>query len=387
MAAATSHFSFPVRAMRWRVALLVAGCLVAVACLPGCRPAPPPLARPGVVGARPGEARAAPPGRSATSRREHRLSLPRDATTRYLLDTQPLPVPAGGLFVHLELAPLGRHPDGPRLGRAFTQGLRVESAGSALLGSYLRRCGLDPLRNARAMSLVQPIEGRPGSDRVVVLWGLVGARRLVACLGRQVEAEGGSTAVLALGGEPGLALDRAASDLHLDVLALDDETLLSASGPSFRRAVRALAGVPGAADPAAASIAASPLYQRAVSEAPERTVLLAVVPRFPKALPHLYLPSDVPRNIKEGRIAVRLTASGIALSVHLGVKGQGRAGRWAKRLPGRVSRLFPFVPQAERPFLARARPSASDDLLRLDLTVPRAELAAFGRAAERWLPW
>jgi hypothetical protein len=291
------------------------------------------------------------------------------------------------LFVHLELAALGESADGALLGRAIWRGLRVESAGSALLGSYLRRCGLDPLRKARAVSLVQPIEGRPGSDRVMVLWGLLGARRLVACLGDAVRADGGSAAVLLAGGEPAASLDRAASDLHLDVLALDGETLLAASGQSYRAAVRSLAGVQGKADSQATPLVSGPLYSRAVAAAPRGAALIALWPRFPRALPHLFMPREVSRSVQDGFMLVSLTPEGLALSVQLRVTGLGRAARWAKRLPDRTRRVLSFAPASERPFLTRARPTSIGDVLRLELPVTRAELPAFGRAAERWLPW
>lgn len=358
----------------------------------GCRPASSaPAPRAPVPGIRPGDAVSLRPGAARPAPRPSGpISLPSDARERYLLGASPLPVPSGDLFVHLELEPLRRGAGGARITRALWQGLRVESAGGALLGGYLRRCGLDSPRTARAVSLVQPLEGRPGSDRVVVLWGLLGARRLVACLGDAVVADGGSAVVLIAGGDTGLALDRAASDLHLDVLALDGETLLVASGPDYRLAVRSLVGAPrgsGGSGRPVAPVVAQPLYQQAVAGAPKGTVLLALAPRFPRALPHLGLPSDVPRNVLEGHLLLRLTPTGLALSVHLRVKGPGRAARWARRIPGRLGRLFPFVPVVERPFLAKARPSAAADTLRLDLEVPRTELPAFGRAASRWLPW
>jgi hypothetical protein len=231
------------------------------------------------------------------------------------------------------------------------------------------------------VTLAQPPTGEPDTERVVILWGLVMAQRQVRCLRGAMERHGASTVTRYAGGEPAFGADRAVSGLHLEVAALDDSTLLVAAGRRYRRWWRRFLAAGGA------SAAGARLYRVAVGQAPAGSALLFVVPRFPAPLPHLPVPPSVPRSFRGACLWVRPHDSGLRIESWVRVAGQGRAARWARKLPRRAARLARLLPAPQRPFLTRVGGRARGQALRLRLDVPPRRLPAFGRFVRRWLPW
>jgi len=231
------------------------------------------------------------------------------------------------------------------------------------------------------VTLAQPPTGEPDAERVVILWGLVMAQRLVRCLRGAMELHGARTVTRYAGGEPAFGADRAVSGLHLEVAALDDSTLLMAAGPRYRRWWRQFLAT------GRASATGERLYRVAVDQAPVGTVLLFVVPRFPAPLPHLPVPPSLPRSFRGACLWVRPHRAGLRIEGWVRVAGQGRAARWARKLPHRAARLAGLLPASQRPFLTQARGRARGAALLLRLDVPPRRLPAFGRFVRRWLPW
>lgn len=353
-----------------------------------CTPAPRPPLR-CASGSRwclPGSgARPRPGSRSVVSG----IALPPDDRRRYLQSTAPLPLPPDNLLVHLELGSLPQDGLARRVIAGVWSGLRADSMAAGQLLPYLKGCGIHPLKGPRAITLIQPLDVRPDVDRVVIFWGLLTAQRTVICLKDAMEAHGAKVSLLLAGGEPAFSADRPVSDLHLDAMALDSETLLVAAGPVYRRAVRQLMQGKGR------SLAAQPLYRRAVRAAPPETLLLAVAPRLPRRLPHLKLPSSVRQSVQGSawiltRGRRRDPAGGqpaLRLASMLDVAGKGRARRWAAKLPSQIGRVTWLLPPRQKSLLRRTRATARGGRLLLRLDLKTADMVPFGKFVSRWLPW
>ena len=319
-----------------------------------------------------------------------RIALPLDGGRRFLQSTAPLPLPPDALTVHLELGALRRDAVSRRVLSGVWAGLRADSIAAGQLLPYLRRCGVKPRRELRAITLSQPLDTRPDVERVVIFWGLIMAQRVVTCLEAAMEGDGARIALLSAGGEPAFSADRPASNLHLDAMALDAETLLVASGRGYRAAVRRMIRGTGRR-----TLAAGGLYQRAVRAAPRGTLLLAVAPRLPRRAPHFFMPEAVRASLRGSAFTLsreRTRGQGqrqpaLQLTGDLEVTGRGRAARWAKKLSGRARRLAPLLPRDQRPLLGRARAVGGRGRLVLRLALQTDDLGPLGRLVTRWLPW
>lgn len=315
--------------------------------------------------------------------------LPADGCRRYLQNTAPLPIPPSALTVHLELDRLRRDADGRRVISGVWEGIRADSMAAGQLLPYLKRCGITPRRDLAAVTLSQPLHGRPDADRVVIFWGLLTAQRVVACLRRAMEADGARTSFLPAGGEPGFSADRPASDLHLDAVALSSSALIVASGRHYRSFLRNLIRGKGR------SLTQATYYARAVRGATPTTLLLALAPRLPRRLPHVSLPADAHRYLRGmsfalSRCTKRCPAPSknrLRLTGDLDVGEKRRARRWADKAPGKLRLLALLSPSAHRPLLRRIRFTSTRSRLQLRLLVKSTDLGSLGRLLLRWLPW
>jgi hypothetical protein len=375
----------PGQALVLALVFALLGLWLLVGCPATTGPGPRPLAHPSKRSAAAALNQACSAGRRAKSQ----LTLPADGCPRYLQNTVALPLPPTALTVHLELARLRAHVDGRRVIAGVWEGLRADSMAAGQLLPYLKRCGVRPRRDLAAVTLSQPLHGRPDADRAVIFWGLVAAQRVVACLRRAMEADGARTSFLPAGGEPGFMADRPVSDLHLDAVALDSSALIVASGRRYRSILRSLIRSKGR------SLSQAAFYRRAVHGATSRTLLLALAPRLPRRLPHVRLPADAHRNLRGTSFALsRCTKrcpapnqNRLRLTGDLDVGKIRRANRWADKAPSKLRLLALLSPSAQRPLLRRMRFSSTGSRLQVELLVRSKDLGPLGRLLSRWLPW
>ncbi len=389
----------PVLAPVLALVLVLVLVLVGLGPLVGCRTTTPPRVRPRPC-AQPSKSCAAaarnqacPSGRRAKSQ----ITLPADGCPRYLQNSATLPLPPTALTVHLELDRLRRDEAGRRVIAGVWEGLRADSMAAGQLLPYLKRCGVRPRRDLTAVTLSQPLHGRPDSDRAVIFWGLLMAQRVVACLRRAMEADGARTTFLPAGGEPGFSADRPVSDLHLDAVALDSSALIVASGRHYRSILRNLIRGQGRSGKGR-SLTQAAFYMRAVRGATSRTLLLALAPRLPRRLPHIRLPADAHRYLRGTSFALsRCTKQCAAshqnrrhrlrLTGDLDVGTKRRASRWADKAPAKLRLLALLSPSAQRPLLRQMRFTSKGNRLQVKLLLTNKDLGPLGQLLSRWLPW